>query len=245
MGYGLTVATLLVVWKGLASMMSSAVLPPPETAVAAFIAALGQARFWMHFLASTLRSVAAMAAAWAVGFPLGLLLGGSERARALLSPFVVLTYPIPKIVLLPVLLLLFGLGDVSKVVMIALILGYQVLVTTMDGARGVHPKYLDSVRSLGAGRMRLYLEVLGPAALPHGFTALRLNAGVSVAVLFFVESFATDTGLGYMIMDAWGRMAFADMFTGIFGMSLLGVALYEAVNWLERWLCPWRRQRGR
>ena len=86
------------------------------------------------------------------------------------------------------------------------------------------------------------MEVLIPAALPHGFTALRLNSGVSVAVLFFVESFATQQGLGYLIMDSWGRMDFLAMFTGILGMSLLGVILYETVNMLERRLCAWKFQ---
>jgi NitT/TauT family transport system permease protein len=153
---------------------------------------------------------------------------------------VFLTYPIPKIVLLPVFLLLLGLGDVAKVAMIALILWYQILVTTRDGVKLIHHKYFDSVRSLGGTRRHIALEVLFPAALPHGFTALRLGTGVSVAVLFFVESFATTSGLGYLIMDSWGRMDYPQMFVGIFGMSILGAVLYEAANWAERRVCRWQ-----
>jgi NitT/TauT family transport system permease protein len=240
-GYVGAVLTIYLGWKLLAWALSSSVLPQPEPAVAAFVTALRTGEFWGHFLASGLRAVGAMALAFAVGFPLGVLMGSRPRVDALLAPLVFLTYPVPKIVLLPVLFLIFGLGDAAKVSMIFLILGYQVLVATRDGVKSVHPKYVDSVRSLGAGGWGLLTEVYIPAGMPHGFTALRLNAGVSVAVLFFVESFATVQGLGYMIMDAWGRLAFEEMFAGIFGMSILGVLLYEAVNLLERRVCAWRR----
>lgn len=242
--YGLTIVAMLAVWKLVALGTGARMLPPPEDAAWAFVQALGTKAYWLHFTASAARSLAAMALAFAVGYPLGLLIGGSRRAEAVLAPFVFLTYPIPKIVLLPLLFLLLGLGDAAKVAMISLILGYQVLVATRDGVRNVHPKHLDSIRSLGAGGWRMVSEVLAPASLPHGFTALRLNAGVSVAVLFFVESFATRHGLGYLIMDAWGRMDYESMFTGIFGMSLLGVLLYEGVNVLERRCCAWKYCQG-
>ncbi|MFP4315845.1 MAG: ABC transporter permease [Desulfovibrionales bacterium] len=238
--YAGTVAALYLLWKIAAVQTGSAVLPHPEEVFAAFGQALFTAAFWGHFSSSGFRAVSAMAIAWAIGFPLGILMGGSKRIDAVLSPAVFLTYPIPKIVLLPVVLLLFGLGDLSKVVMISLILGYQVLVTTRDGVRTIPGQYLDSVRSLGASKPQIVTEVLVPGALPHGFTALRLNSGVSVAVLFFVESFATQQGLGYLIMDAWGRLDYQEMFVGIFGMSLLGVLLYEAANRLERISCRWR-----
>lgn len=240
--YLLVTLLLGLSWKALAEVLGSSVLPTPEDALTAFAGHARTAAFWRHFGASALRAVAAMALAWFTAFPLGILMGGSRRADALLSPFVSLTYPIPKIVLLPVFLLLLGLGDASKVAMIALILAYQILVTTRDGVRGVHHKHIDSVVSLGAGKTRVFLDVLLPAALPHGFTALRLGTGVSVAVLFFVESFATETGLGYMIIDAWGSLDYLRMFSGIFGMSLLGVILYESVEVIERVACRWRFQ---
>ena len=242
--YLVALAALGLLWK-LASVWAGAqMLPAPEDAVPHFLAQLGTAAFWGHFRASALRAVTAMALAWALAFPLGVAMGASKRLDAYLAPFIFLTYPIPKIVLLPVFLLLLGLGDTAKIAIIALILGYQVLVTTRDGVRAIHPKYLDSIRSLGGTRMDIAREVLVPAALPHGFTALRLNTGVAVAVLFFVESFATTSGLGYLIMDAWGRMQFEMLFTGILGMSLLGAALYETANGLERRLCAWAHARS-
>ncbi|MEF2231984.1 MAG: ABC transporter permease [Pseudodesulfovibrio sp.] len=237
--YAVVVLVLGVLWKGASTALGGIILPAPEDVAVAFGHALATPIFWTHFGVSTYRAVAAMALAWLTAFPLGLVMGSVPRIDALFAPFVFLTYPVPKIVLLPVFLLLFGLGDTAKIAMIALILGYQILVTTRDGVKSIHPKYFDSVRSLGGSRRHVLREVLLPAALPHGFTALRLGTGVSVAVLFFVESFATTRGLGYMIMDAWGAMDYLAMFSGILGMSLLGAALYEIANFLERRACRW------
>ena len=108
-------------------------LPPPEQAFAAFGNALKTALFWKHFGVSAFRVSAAMALAWLAGFPLGILMGYSRTADRLLSPILFLTYPIPKIVLLPIFLILFGLGDAPKILMIALIMGYQIVVATRDG----------------------------------------------------------------------------------------------------------------
>ncbi|WP_319467623.1 ABC transporter permease [uncultured Pseudodesulfovibrio sp.] len=237
--YAVVIAVMGGLWKLTAMAMGGIILPYPEDAVTAFVSAAGTRLFWEHFGVSAYRAVAAMILAWGVAFPLGLLMGCVRKVDKLLAPFVFLTYPVPKIVLLPIFLLLFGLGDAAKIAMISLILGYQILVTTRDGVRAINPKYADSVRSLGGSRWNVFREVLLPAALPHGFTALRLGTGVSVAVLFFVESFATTRGLGYMIMDAWGAMDYLRMFTGIIAMSIMGAALYELANLMERRACKW------
>ena len=237
--YSMTILMSCLAWKVLAMLLSQNVLPYPEDAIYAFLTALVTSEFWHHFAASAFRAVMAMIIGWGIAFPLGILMGSSRQFDKFLSPFISMTYPIPKVVLLPVVLLLFGLGDVSKITIISLILGYQVLVATRDGVRGIQPQLLDSIRSLGANKWQLFWEGYLPAALPHGFTALRLNSGVSVAVLFFVESFATNEGLGYLIMDAWGQLDFNAMFVGIFGMSLLGVMLNEGSNFLEKISCPW------
>jgi NitT/TauT family transport system permease protein len=233
---------LFLLWKGLATVLTSAVLPQPEAALHAFWSALWTETFWSNMGASTYRAGAGMVLAWILGFPLGVYMGGSKRVDTLLSPLVYLTYPIPKIVFLPVVLLILGLGDLSKIAMITLILSFQVLVTTRDGVKHLPATYIDSIRAMGASGTQIIREVYIPAALPAGFTALRINSGVSIAVLFFVESFATSTGLGYMIMDAWGRMDYEGMFAGIFGMSLLGVSLFEAVNLLEKRFCRWKER---
>ncbi len=237
--YTLSGVLLILCWKLFAMGLSSAMLPPPEKAFAAFGEALKTARFWMHFGVSAFRVSSAMALAWLAGFPLGILMGYSKTADRLLSPILFLTYPIPKIVLLPVFLIFFGLGDAPKILMIALITGYQITVATRDAVQRLDDKYIQSFRSLGGTRLQAVYHVVIPAALPQGFTALRIGTGTGIAVLFFVESFATATGLGFTIMDAWGRFDYLQMVIGIIAMSLLGVLLYAFFNYLEQNICAW------
>ena len=158
---------------------------------------------------------------------------------------VFLTYPLPKIVLLPVFLTLFGLGDLSKILIIALTTGYQILVVTRDGIRQLDARFLDAFRTLGGTPAQLVRHVLVPAALPSAMTALKVSSGTAVAVLFMAESFATQRGLGFFIMDAWGRGDQLEMFCGILSMSLLGLVIYEICHVAERVLCRWKRLENR
>lgn len=239
--YYIIAAGLIVgLWKLMATAVSMTALPPPEIALAAFGKAIRTTVFWQHFKASAFRVISAMAIAWLAGFPLGVILGFYRKADRVLSPFVFLTYPIPKIVLLPVFLIVFGLGDFSRISIIALIIGFQIVVAVRDGVLGLDRKYIDSFRSLDGNSRQMLRHVVIPAALPYAFTALRIGCGAAVAVLFFVESFATSAGLGYYIMDSWGRIDYPEMFAGIIGMSFLGVVLYEIINYLERSFCYWK-----
>ena len=154
---------------------------------------------------------------------------------------VFLTYPVPKVVFLPVLLVLLGLGNASKITLITIIVFFQILVTARDAARAIPAASILSVRSLGAGQWGVFRHVVIPAALPDIFTALRIGTGTAIAVLFLAESIAGTNGVGYYIVDAWGRIDYGSMFAGIIGMALLGVVLYELLDALEGRLCRWTR----
>ena len=145
---------------------------------------------------------------------------------------------------LPIILLFLGIGNTSKVFIIALILFFQILVVVRDEANGLRPELVYSVRSLGAGRLALFRFVFLPATLPGVLTAVRVSIGTAIAVLFFAESFATTSGLGYyIIVESWGRLAYPEMYAGVVAMSILGVLLYFLVDGLERRLAPWARIR--
>lgn len=230
---------LLVLWQLLSWMLRTETFPGPWETAQAFAAAVprGLAR---HFLVSGYRVVAGIALAMLAAVPLGLILGQSPALNRFFSPILYITYPVPKIVFLPVILLLFGIGDTSKIVIIFLILFFQILVVVRDQAAALRPELIYSVRSLGAGRRALFRYVYLPATVPAALTALRVSIGTAVAVLFFAETFATTAGLGYyIIVDSWGRLAYADMYAGVVAMSLLGLLLYFLVDRLERWLAPW------
>lgn len=230
---------LIVLWQLLSMALHTEVLPGPWTTAKAFVAAVPNGLL-RHFLVSGYRVVAGIFLAMLFALPLGLILGQSRGLNRFFSPLVYITYPIPKIVFLPVILLLFGIGDTSKIFIIFFILFFQILVVVRDQAAALRPELIYSVRSLGAGRRALFRYVYLPATVPAALTALRVSIGTAVAVLFFAESFATTSGLGYYIIsDSWQRLAYPDMYAGVVALSLLGLLLYFVVDGLERLLAPW------
>lgn len=237
--YGTACLVLFLFWQAAALWLGPSVLPQPLEVFTTLWHEAGTAAFWGHAGVSTYRVSVALALGFATAFPLGIFLGMAGRADAWLSPLVFLTYPIPKILFLPIFLVLFGLGDLPKVLLIALTVGYQILVVTRDGVRNLDRRYIDSFRTLSKSKALLLRHVLVPASLPAALTSLRIAGGTAVAVLFLAESFVTDKGLGFLILDAWGRMELPLMFAGIIAMSVLGVLLYEGCNLLERIFCRW------
>lgn len=230
---------LLLAWQIVATLLNRDILPAPTTVLAVLVVQLPRALGW-HFVVSTWRVVASIAISVALATPAGLVLGQNETLNRFFAPVVYLTYPIPKIVLLPIVLLFLGIGDASKIFIIFLILFFQVLVVVRDHASALRPELLYSVRSLGAGRRALLRFVYLPATLPAVLTAIRLSIGTAIAVLFFTESFATTAGLGYyVIVDTFSRLAYPEMYAGVVAMSILGLLLYFVVDYLERALCPY------
>lgn len=235
----LTSVVLLLLWQIASWLIRSEVLPGPLRVFEAFVVAVPRG-LTRHFLVSAYRVLSGTAAAMALAVPAGLVLGQSALLNRLFSPALYIVYPIPKIVFLPVILLLLGIGDASKIFILFLILFFQILVVVRDQAAALRPELIYSVRSLGAGRRALFRFVYLPATVPAALTALRVSIGTAVAVLFITETFATTSGLGYYIMnDSWQRLAYAEMYAGVVAMSLLGLLLYFVVDWLERRLAPW------
>jgi NitT/TauT family transport system permease protein len=240
LGYVAALAAIGATWQLLSWAISSPVLPGPLPAVSDFVR-LFVPQLLPNMAISAWRVVASMAIGTAAGVPLGLLLGRSPRADAVFAPVVFLSYPVPKVVLLPVLFVLLGIGDASKIALITLIVFFQILVTARDAARAIPSASVLSVRSLGAGRMQVLRHVVVPAALPEIFTALRIGTGTAVAVLFLSEVMAGTGGIGYYINDAWSRINYTEMFAGILALAVLGVVLYEALELAEARLCRWTR----
>lgn len=230
---------MLSVWEAVALMLNTMALPQPWQVLADFGDKLLHGKMLGDFIISAFRACSGILLGVCSAVPLGLLIGHEPGLRKTLSPFIYLLYPIPHVVLLPLIIILFGIGNFSKIALIVLIIFFQILVTTRDAAREIHQNYIYSMQTLGANRWQLYRHVIIPAALPEILTALRISVGTAVAILFFVESFATTKGLGYIIMDSWGRADYISLFSGITGMALLGFTLYLLLDRLERSLCRW------
>jgi NitT/TauT family transport system permease protein len=235
--------TTLLLWQLLAWAIDRPVFPPPIRVMSAFVQNIG-GDLGRHFFISTWRVLAAIVLSVVTAVPVGLGLGQIAALDRFFAPLIYIAYPIPKIVFLPVILVLLGSGDVSKIFLISIILFFQILVVVRDAAAGLRPELILSVRSIGAGRRALYRFVYFPAAIPAVLTALRVSVGTAIAVLFIAESFATTSGLGYYIItETWGALKYPQMYSGVLAMSLLGLALYFVIDLLDRRLCPWRDAR--
>lgn len=237
--YLFAAAFLYVFWLGLSFLFASPALPNPNDAIVRFVALLPE--LIPHGLVSLYRISLGMFIGTALAMPIGLLMGRSQKIDRILAPVLFLTYPIPKVVFLPVLMVLMGLGDAPKISLIAVVVMFHTLVTSRDAARAIPEKSIESIRSLNASPLQIGWHVVIPASLPATFTTLRINTGTAIAILFLSESIAGTSGLGFYIVNAWGALDYPSMFAGIIAMAFMGATLYETINLGERRLTRWKK----
>ncbi len=230
---------ILILWEAAHLLLAVPYIPSP--AAAAVFLSVHFPAIALHLLASLLRILSAIVLTVIAGTATGIFTARSTAADRLVSPLLYTLYPVPKIAFLPLLMLFFGLGNASKVLLVALILYFQIAISVRDSVRNIHPAYFTAIRSLGASVPQIYRHVLFPAILPNLFTALRITVGTSISVLFFAENYAARYGIGFYIMDSWLRLDYTAMFAGIAALSLMGIALFKLIAGAERVLCRWNR----
>ncbi|MBQ9691132.1 MAG: ABC transporter permease [Eggerthellaceae bacterium] len=236
--YVLSICFLLLFWHILSLFVNSSALPSPLQAIDLFIQNIRD--IIPAFGVSAYRVVAGLFIGAELATPLGLYLGRHETADAIAAPLLYVLYPLPKIVLLPILLVFLGLADAPKIALIALTTFFQTLISVRDATKHVPPESIEVLRSLGASRISTYIHAVIPAALPDLFTALRVSSGTAIAILFFAESIAGSSGLGYFIIDSWGLLDYSRMFAGIIAMAIMGVVMYEIFDIVEKKLIRWK-----
>lgn len=172
---------------------------------------------------------------------LGLLIGSLRIVRVALEPTISALYTVPKLSILPLLLLVFGLGELSKVLLVALTCFFVVLINTIDAVGGVPARYTDVGRSCRAPYWAMLWHITLPAALPQMLTGLRIASGLAVIVIVGAEFVAANTGLGFLTWNSWNLGVPEYMYVGIAAISIIGVLanlLLRGVEWL---LTPWKR----
>lgn len=227
------ICMLFFLWQLFSFFVNRPILPSPLEVVPLFLTNI-TGDLGLHFLASAARVLSAIALATVLAAPLGLALGQMPRLDRVVGPLVAIIYPIPKIIFLPVIYVLMGISDLSKIALITIIIFFQILVVVRDEAASLKQELILSVQSLGAGRRALFRYVYIPASIPAILTALRISVGTAVAVLFIAEQSLTSYGLGYyIVIETYQVLLYPEMYTGIIGMGLLGVLLYFAIYSIE------------
>ncbi len=239
--YLISIVISILVWQVTSITLGEILFPTPLSTFNYLISEWIHGSLLIDVLYSFKRVFIALLISIVIAHPLGLIAGQEKEVDLFIAPFIQLFYPVPKIIFLPILFIILGLGDFSKIVLIAIKAGFQILVISRDYSKGIKREYFDSLTTLGGRKIDAYLHILLPSSLPTLFTALRINMGTALGILFICESYATEHGIGAYIMDAFGRFHTKSMLAGAITMTLMGALMFFIVNLLESLFCPWKR----
>ena len=196
----------------------------------------------LHAGASLLRIIIALFISLLIGVPLGIILGKNKRINTLLSPFLYYIYPIPKVAFLPIFMILYGLGNQSKITLIIWIIVFQIILSVRDGVLQIPSSYYKVMQGFQAPIYQQLIYLIFPSVLPAIFTGIRISIGISLATLFFAENYATTYGIGYYIISAWTKMNYEEMFAGIVTLGCIGLLLFILLDKLELKVTPWNHK---
>lgn len=234
----------LAVWELVVRLgwLDARFVPPPSAVVVRFFVMLQSGDLWKNVSITLFRVFTGYAMGVIPGVAFGLLMAMYKPLRYILDPLVAAIFPIPKIALMPLLLLAFGIGEMSKIVLVAIGTFFPVLISTYAGAANIENIYLDVSRNFGATPGMMFREVIFFGALPQIFAGLRLAMGTSFLVIVAAEFVSADTGIGQMIWQSWQTLAVDKMFVGIVIIGVLGVFTTAILQEIEFRLMPWRRR---
>jgi NitT/TauT family transport system permease protein len=193
-----------------------------------------------HVAASLWRLVLGFGIGAALGVAVGVAVGFFAVAEAVGTPIIAATFPVPKIALLPLLILWLGLGEPSKIAVIALGVFFPMAINTFTGVRQADPLLVRAAVAFGARRWSVIRKVVLPSALPMIFAGLRLGAGTALLLLVAAEMIAVESGIGFLVLHAGNLMQTTKLMVGIVVLSLLGVLSHFSLARLERLAIPWR-----
>jgi len=238
----LTPALLLLVWEGAAhfKLIDVRFFPPPSSIVHQIGVLIASGELATNTLASLRRLALGMLLGGVPALFLGLAMGVSRPLRAAIDPLVSATYPIPKSAILPLVLLIFGLGEMSKVVMVALGAFYPILINTVLGVVNLDKVYLDVGHNYRANRWQVFRTIALPGALPSIMAGIKLAMGMGLILIAISEMVAANDGIGYMIWNSWQVLTVDTMYVGLLVIAILGFVFSLALDEIERMLIPWK-----
>lgn len=217
-------------------------LPPPEAVAQRLWETVRSGLLWKHVMATGTEVLLGLALGLAVALPLGYLMARFPLLERLLAPYTVVSQALPVVAIAPLLIIWFGPGLLSKVLICALIVFFPVLVNTVVGLRNIPQAWRDLLRVLNASWWQTLRYLEWPAALPVLAGGLRIGATLSVIGAVVGEFIAADRGLGFLINAARGRYDTALVFVALLALMTMALVLYGSVRLLERWLLSWQRR---
>ncbi|HVZ31081.1 MAG TPA: ABC transporter permease [Polyangiaceae bacterium] len=226
-------------------LISASYVPPFSVVAARLANGLLSGELVQHLVASLSRSLAGFALALGVGLPLGFALGWFQKFERFVDPLVQLIRQVPALALLPLFIMLLGVGELSKIVIIFYGAQWAIQLNTVSGVKNVDPLLIKLARSLGLSRSDLFRKIVLPAALPTIFTGLRLSATRCILIIVMAEMMGGKAGIGYVLKSSEYSYDIVTMYAAIMLLSLLGLATNYLLVALERHFTGWKPESTR
>lgn len=243
-----SVLSLLVLWFVVTTLkiIPELFLPSPAAVWQKFIEVSQQgfmkATLWQHLAESISRVFSALIGAIVIGVPLGLWMGLNKWVRAVFDPLVELLRPIPPLAYLPLLVIWFGIGETTKVLLIFFSILAPIIISSAHGVISHQKNRERAALSLGATRLQVLQYVILPTALPHILTGVRIGLGVGWSTLVAAELVAADRGIGFMVQSAAQFLITDTVILGIIVIAIVAVSFELFLRWLQKQLAPWYGQ---
>jgi NitT/TauT family transport system permease protein len=241
------VAGALLLWEALSRLgwISPMFFPAPSSVLSTIGRLVATGDLATHAGATIARVLVGFTLGAGSGLLLGLGMGVSPRVRAQLDPLVAAAHPIPKIAVLPLILVIFGIGETSKIALAALGAFFPMTLNTMAGVRQISPVHFEVARAYGARRHKLFTRVVLPGSLPLMLTGARLALNVALMLTIAGELVAAEQGLGQMLWFGWQTLRIETVYAGLVVISGIGIGFHLLLGWFAGFAMPWQRVSGR
>lgn len=236
---------LLAIWELSArlGMIDTRFFPAPITILHTLIGLMDSGVLWTHTWTSLQRLFWGFLLGGIPALVLGIIMGLSRPVRAAIDPIIAATYPIPKSAILPLILLVFGLGEASKIVMVAIGMFYPICINSVAGVLEINKIYLDVGKNFQASRWQMFRTIALPGALPFIMSGIKLGVGMGLILIAIAEMIGAKSGLGFMIWDAWEILSVDTMYVGLIMIAVIGYLFSLFLTEVERWVIPWKVER--
>lgn len=234
---------LLLIWEMLVrfGLLDSRFFPAPTKVLSTMFEMIRSGLLFSDLKISLYRILGGFLLGAIPGLLIGLTMGIFPLVKTFIDPIVAATYPIPKLAIMPLIMIIFGLTEFEKMVVIALGTLFLVLINTVAGVVNLDKIYLDVAKNYGASKKDYYLTVAIPGALPMIFAGIKLGMGMALLLIVAAEMNGANAGIGYRIWESYSIFNIPEMFVSFIVMALLGYIFTVVLDELEHWIIPWKK----
>ncbi len=238
----LSMFLILVLWEIAVQLgfLKPLFFPPPSLIFQTTLRLISSGELQCNLYPTLIRVFVGFAVGAIPGIILGLSMGWSSKIRLFMDPIISALYPVPKIAILPLFMLLLGIGEVSKVAVVGIGAFFLVLINSMAGVRNINLIYFEVAENYGAGKLKVFTKVVLPGSLPMIFAGMRLALGMSLLLVVAIEFITANYGLGAMMWLAWETLRTENLYIGMITCALLGLIFTSLLERIERHLIPWK-----